>query len=196
MVSRWLGNSFMVISGANMDFTSSWMAGRHNHRSVQSINPLKGGPEIFVALILMVQPVQAAPLATEGAALHSIKEQEYSPPKGFTTPSGNIACAVFDYDGPPELSCEIAETAWKPASPIEECELDSGKQITMTLQGAARGSWWCAGDTWRHPGIKPLAYGQTWSSQGFSCVSTKANLRCTNAAGRGWEMARGAVRIF
>jgi hypothetical protein len=196
MVSRWFRNSFLVIWGTKMDVFSLKRPHACNHQSARRSNPLRGGAACFAVMILLVQPVYANAATTEGAEQQPVQGKEYAPPKGFITPSGNIACAVFDYDGPPELSCEISETAWKPAPPIEECELDSGKRITMTLRGPARGSWWCAGDTWRHPGIRPLAYGQKWSSQGFSCVSTKANLRCTNAAGRGWEMARGAVRIF
>jgi|GEM_PF-2641197 len=179
-----------------MGFVISCPRDAHNHWSPQSARPLRSGTAFVAALILVVGPVRAAAAGPNDVELLHVQEQENVPPQGFTTPSGNIACAVFNYGGPPELSCEIIETTWTPERPLEECELDSGKQISMAVHGTASGSWWCAGDTWRHPGIKPLAYGKKWSSQGFSCISTKANLRCTNAKGHGWEMARAAVRIF
>jgi hypothetical protein len=44
--------------------------------------------------------------------------------------------------------------------------------------------------------LPPLAYGATWQRHGFSCKSEQSGVTCTNAKGRGFELARGAQRLF
>lgn len=113
--------------------------------------------------------------------------------EGFTSPSGNIACYVED--APATLTCEINQTQWTPKGTRCE-ELDSGKQLAMTLTDSPQEGWWCRGDTWIHAGIKPLAYGNTWKKKGFTCESSSAHLACKNSKGHGWRMAKKAVEVF
>lgn len=115
--------------------------------------------------------------------------------KGFITPSGNIAC-YLEPDSQ-SLICEIEQTVWNPERKLIDCpDLDVGKQLVMAQRGKPQGGWWCRGDTWIHPGIKNLTYGETWRADGFTCIVSKENLRCRNLDGHGWTMARKAVEIF
>jgi hypothetical protein len=41
-----------------------------------------------------------------------------------------------------------------------------------------------------------LAYGETWSREGITCVSTTSGLDCQSAAGYGFKLARAAWSVF
>lgn len=109
--------------------------------------------------------------------------------EGFKTPSGNIACEVYD----DILRCDLQENMAKtPKAPVN-CELDWGNMFTLSLQG--KGKRLCAGDTvFGHQ--KTLAYGKTWKNKGFVCVSAATGLTCKNRKNHGWTLNKRAQKLF
>lgn len=108
---------------------------------------------------------------------------------GFRTPSGNIACDV--YDG--FLRCDIREIQGQIPPPPKDCDLDWGHFFGMGQKGPA--SRLCAGDTvFAQQPI--LAYGKTWKYQGFTCRSEAQGLTCRNAQKKGWFLNKVQQKLF
>jgi hypothetical protein len=109
----------------------------------------------------------------------------------FQTPSKSIGClyAPAAAGRAAYLRCDILSGV-KP-EPRGSCELD-WTGFTMVAKARARPT--CAGDTVYDRGARILRYGSTWRQGGFVCRSRRSELRCTNAAGRGFSLAR--VRSF
>ncbi len=106
--------------------------------------------------------------------------------QSFLMPSRNIGCGFFD-----SLRCDIL-SGLNP-TPTGECELD-WTGLTLDPQGDAAAQ--CAGDTVFDPQAPVLDYGRTWSRAGITCESRETGLRCTNAAGRGFDLARAGWDTF
>lgn len=114
--------------------------------------------------------------------------------RGFQTPSGNIHCMIYAFDSNWEIRCDILQTTNPPPVRPANCDLDWGNAFYMTP--TSRATRICHGDTVANPYHPKLAYGQTLSYQGFSCVSRTTGLRCTNKNGRGFELSRTRQIIF
>jgi hypothetical protein len=115
-----------------------------------------------------------------------------SSPSGFKTPSGNIACEV--YEG--ILRCDLRENSAAiekiPKAP-KDCDLDWGNMFTLDPKG--KGKRLCAGDT-VFGEQKVLAYGKTWKYKGFVCQSATTGLTCTNRNKHGWMLNKIVQRLF
>ena len=110
--------------------------------------------------------------------------------EAFQLPSGNIHCAVFDRT----LRCDVLNFTYsRPARP-RGCEQDWGGAVELGGKGAA--SLLCHGDTVADRANPVLGYGRAWQGAGMSCTATQAGLRCVNAEGRGFEMARSRLTLF
>ena len=109
----------------------------------------------------------------------------------FTSPSGNIGCIIYEE----YLRCDIAERDWSPPPRPADCPSFTGygQGIGMDAHGPA--TFVCAGDTTLNSG-PALGYGQTHTDAGFVCTSEPAGLRCTNADGHGFQLAREAYDLF
>ena len=109
----------------------------------------------------------------------------------FTSPSGNIGC-IMDAE---YLRCDIEERDWTPPPRPADCPSFTGygQGISMDPHGPA--AFVCAGDTTLHAG-PALAYGQTQRTGGFTCTSGEAGVRCTNADGHGFRLAREGYDLF
>lgn len=119
-------------------------------------------------------------------ALNAARAQDNA---GFRTPSGNIACAL--YEG--VLRCDLhANLARLPARP-RDCDLDWGDAFTMRAKG--RSGRLCHGDTvfMQQP---VLAYGKTWKAGGFVCVSESRGLTCRNSQRHGWFLNKIEQKLF
>ena len=46
------------------------------------------------------------------------------------------------------------------------------------------------------PRFVTLAYGKTWRSHGFTCVSRLSGLTCTNGARHGLFLSRASYRLY
>jgi hypothetical protein len=101
-------------------------------------------------------------------------------------PSRNIGCGFFE-----ALRCDIL-SGLNP-TPTGDCELD-WTGLTLEAEGTAAPQ--CAGDTVFDPEAPVLNYGRTWSRGGIVCESRQTGLRCTNAAGNGFELARSNWDTF
>jgi len=114
----------------------------------------------------------------------------------FRTPSGNIYCLYSSADPPSPafLRCDI-RSHLKPAPPPRHCvEGVYGESVGMTKTGAAHVL--CISDSTYNPKARVLAYGTSWSRDGFSCVSRSAGLTCTNQRGHGFFLSRQSWRVY
>jgi hypothetical protein len=110
--------------------------------------------------------------------------------EGFKTPTDNIHCAIYG-DG---FRCEIKEnTAKLPPQPAD-CNLDWGNAFGMSVTGASARA--CHGDTIQHPDHPVLGYGKTWRKDGYSCISQRTGLTCTNKSKKGWQISKTKQRLF
>ena len=111
----------------------------------------------------------------------------------FQTPSKNIGCLVSPAEGRRAgyLRCDILSGV-RP-QPRGTCELD-WTGYSMQGRGAARPT--CAGDTVYAQRARILRYGTIWKQVDFVCRSQRTGLRCTNAAGRGFVLARARSFAF
>lgn len=110
--------------------------------------------------------------------------------EAFQLPSGNIHC--FAHEG--RLRCDaLTFTYPRPPRP-RACDLDWGGAVEIGPRGPVQ--MLCHGDTVANPAAPVLGYGQAWQGGGIACTAAQTGLRCTNAEGRGFEMARARLRLF
>lgn len=110
--------------------------------------------------------------------------------EGFQLPSGNIHCAL--YEG--RLRCDVLQAAYARAPRPRDCTEDWGDAVEIGARGPAL--LICHGDTVASPRNPVLHYGTAWQGPGMTCTSAQNGLRCQNAEGRGFEMARARLRFF
>jgi hypothetical protein len=125
--------------------------------------------------------VQTRPLLREGS----------EPAEGLQTPSRNIGC-IFSRS-PGYVRCDV-RTGLRPPPPRPKgCDLDWAYGLEMKL--SSRAKTFCAGDTALAQG-PILAYGAKLRILGFTCLSRRDGLRCTNRAGHGFFLSRQRWRTF
>jgi hypothetical protein len=108
----------------------------------------------------------------------------------FRSPSGAIGCGYYEKT----LRCDVAGGV-KPLPPApRSCELDYGGGFWLHQHGQA--SVVCAGDTAMDRNARVIRYGTTWRGDGITCASSTEGMRCTNADGHGFSIARGDSRRF
>ncbi|HEU5278073.1 MAG TPA: DUF6636 domain-containing protein [Gaiellaceae bacterium] len=113
------------------------------------------------------------------------------PPEGLQMPSRNIGC-IFS-TSPRYVRCDV-RTGLRPPPPRPSgCDLDWAYGLELTA--ASRPKTFCAGDTALAQG-PVLAYGATLRILGFTCVSQRSGLRCTNRARHGFFLSRERWRVF
>ncbi|MBT2135389.1 hypothetical protein KK137_13710 [Croceibacterium sp. LX-88] len=116
--------------------------------------------------------------------------------ESFSTPSGNIQCLYYKTEGEsPSLRCEIEEVSNTPPARPEDCELDWGNAFEIAAE-SRRGERICHGDTIAVPNPRVIAYGETWSRGGFTCLSSREDLRCRNERGAGFALSRARQDVF
>ena len=106
--------------------------------------------------------------------------------EGCQSPRGNINCAQWG----DELRCDIQARSYTPPSPREACALDYGNAVGLTSGGPRM---LCSGNTIANPRHPVLPYGTAWQGKGVTCKSLPNGVRCINAAGRGFELARARL---
>ena len=108
----------------------------------------------------------------------------------FRMPSKNIGC-VYDNEpgsGGPSLRCDIL-SGLKPAPKRPSgCHLDWRNGYQMRPTGKSQRV--CAGDTAVDPRAKVVRYGHRWRVGGFTCLSRRIGLRCTNRSKHGFFLSR------
>lgn len=113
---------------------------------------------------------------------------------GFRSPTGNIHCALYDWNGGAEARCDLRELTPSYRTPPAGCDLDWGSAFGVGASG--KGFLVCAGDTVMDPRNPVLDYGQAVSLGGISCVSARTGMTCTNAAGHGFSVAKAKQKLF
>ena len=107
----------------------------------------------------------------------------------FHTPSGNIACeldehaAVGPFKGQRTLFCVVFSASGTRGQ----------RTWLMRPTGRARVTWVVGNIATEVP---VLAYGRSWSSEGFRCRSRRSGLTCRNQSGHGFFLSKQAQRIF
>lgn len=113
---------------------------------------------------------------------------------GFQSPTGNIHCAIYTWDGEAEARCDLRDYTPSYTRRPEGCDLDWGMAFAVRALGP--GVLACVGDTVRDPRNPVLPYGEAVSMGGISCVSARTGMTCTNAAGHGFSVAKAKQRLF
>lgn len=113
---------------------------------------------------------------------------------GFRSPTGNIHCAMYTFDGQAEARCDLREYTASYTKRPAGCDLDWG--MAFAVGAAGKGQLACVGDTVQDPGNPVLPYGEAVSLGGISCVSSKTGMTCTNAEGHGFSVAKAKQKLF
>lgn len=118
------------------------------------------------------------------------------PVHGFQTPSKNINCTYYEYDGEPAtLACEVrGYTGTSPARP-KDCDLDWNALPSIRERGKAE-LFACVGDTRWWPEAPVLKYGSTWKYGPFRCSVAPSGVTCTNRSNRGFVVRRSSVKAI
>lgn len=133
--------------------------------------------------------IRAVAVCVMGSALLLPSSAFANAATGFRTPSGNIACEL--YEG--ILRCDLRENqAAVPAQPAD-CDLDWGNMFSLGVRG--KPARLCAGDT-VFANQPVLAYGKTWNQGGLSCYSAASGLTCRNRDKRGFMLNKLAQKFF
>jgi hypothetical protein len=167
-----------------------------------NIGPDKPAATVTVTAAPSDSPTEE-PTTDEGAfqVPSDLRVNDHAEQTAFTTPSGNITCAYFVFDGPAELRCDVTNHSWKAPPPNQSCDLDWGSSITLTTEPnfgcvgdsvfgtSARGSdatwWWgqsSADTSIRVYGqvVRTLPVGSGIQRAPFQCVSITGGVDCRN----------------
>lgn len=146
------------------------------------------GRESAVTVIQFVALLVSLLLAAAGAAKGGATADLHG--MWFQTPSGNIACevdehaAVGAFKGQRTLFCVVFSAS----------SATRGQRTwLMRTFGKARVTWVVGNIATETP---VLAYGRSWSYEGFRCQSRRVGLTCRNRAGHGFFLSRQSQRIF
>lgn len=113
---------------------------------------------------------------------------------GFQSPTGNIHCAMYTFNGESEARCDLRSYSPSYTKRPAGCDLDWGMAFAVGATG--KGVLACVGDTVQDPGNPVLPYGEAVSLGGISCVSAKTGITCTNADGHGFSVAKARQKIY
>ncbi|WP_431283892.1 DUF6636 domain-containing protein [Humitalea sp. 24SJ18S-53] len=108
----------------------------------------------------------------------------------FQLPSGNIHCG---WQGE-SLRCDILSYSFAPAPRPRGCDAEWGNSVEIGPRGPVKRL--CHSDGVMNPGSAVLGYSTAWRMAGIECTAAPTGLRCVNADGRGFDMARTQLRLF
>jgi hypothetical protein len=112
------------------------------------------------------------------------------PPDAFQTPSGNVQCLL----GQGTLRCNVIEHAYP--TPPEASGCGASWDGRLALRRAGRAELPCSGMQQRDDDAFVLGYGARWIVPGITCESEEAGLKCTNAAGHGFQASRTKLDLY
>lgn len=112
----------------------------------------------------------------------------------FTSPSGNIRCAMRPSDQQTPVICYIKERDFEPPPRPADCpESMSWAGAFVTLGPAGSQSGLCTGDSPVPLGSTVLPYGSVLTFAGYSCLSAQSGVECVDPAGaHGFTLNRAA----
>jgi hypothetical protein len=123
---------------------------------------------------------------------------------GVKSPSRNISCFYVPIKPTSRgtLLCDIAQASYLRAVQ-NRCQARAGLDWHgfSLVQSHRTAQLVCTGgvlyDIGRDtPRFTVLAYGRTWRSHGFTCISRVTGLTCTNGRGNGLFLSRASYRLW
>lgn len=111
--------------------------------------------------------------------------------QGAVSESGNIHCGLLSYSTD-ELVCSIGTTDFDVP---KNCAGQPGTIVRWPAGGKPTLSG-CAGDTMLGVGRAALPYDTLAVGGGFGCVIRESGVRCQDATGHGFTLARAGYRTF
>lgn len=113
---------------------------------------------------------------------------------GFSSPSKNIGCQLFQAERHWIARCDIRDRDWSPPKRPRRCRLDYGQGVYVSGRGG-RGAYVCAGDT-ALGARRVLAYGHHLRRGTILCTSLTTGMRCVNVRdGHGFLISRETVKL-
>jgi hypothetical protein len=111
----------------------------------------------------------------------------------FQSPSGNIRCAMFAYDGQNSVRCDITDYGWTAPPRSPNCHLAWGSRFKLEQGGAA--VFDCYGQDL--PAVDhTLGYGQAQTVGAITCVSQPSGMTCTDSStGHYFRVARETYEV-
>ncbi len=117
-------------------------------------------------------------------------DREVSELTTFSSPTGNIGCAI-DKDS---VRCDIGDRDWSPPPKPAGCPGDYGQGITLGAGSAPE--FVCANDSTLGGG-EVLPYGQSIAAGLLRCESASTDMTCTDTeTGRGFTIAKESYKLF
>lgn len=205
---------FKDVADALAPRTTTWFARGTGIVQVSSLGGLAAGV-IKASRCTGAEGATAPGEAVDGPNVEAAQDRVVNVPDSadgaaFTTPSGNITCAITGGDAGPEARCDIYEYSYTPPPQTTDCVTNYGNSVQL----AATAIMLCAGDsiqsladvtyssgvsdytTWFDPAIDELVtaandptsdphqaalpYGSTITYAGISCTSAETGVTCTN----------------
>ncbi len=114
---------------------------------------------------------------------------EITSPTWFSTPSGNISCAVR----PDYARCDITKRAWEPPAKPSSCILDWGPSLFVDATQAGR--FGCVSDSLHQPDVV-VPYGRSVRNGAMSCDVLPEGVTCRSGAGHGFFVSLESYRLF
>jgi len=114
---------------------------------------------------------------------------EITEPTWFSTPSGNISCAM----GVDWVRCDIVERDWSPPPKPADCGFDWGSSLAVEVDGSAR--FLCVSDTVYRPEVT-VEYGSRVRVGAMSCDVLTSGVTCRSEGGQGFSLSREAHELF
>jgi hypothetical protein len=116
----------------------------------------------------------------------------------FSSPSGNISCAITPESDGLNAVCELKDRSFPPDPRPASCPYPypwAEQFVAITSTGASSGA--CVGDVLVPPVSNTLPYGQNVTDGSYTCSSAEAGVTCTDTTtGNGFEVSRAHFTPF
>jgi hypothetical protein len=142
--------------------------------------------------VTVTPPPPVTVTVTPPPAPAPVPAAHYTGTGAFQSPSGNIQCALFSFDGQTRADCELADHSWVAPPKEPECHQDWGSRFTLNQSGAI---FACYGQELPAPD-RTLGYGSTWSVGTITCDSESTGMTCTDhSTGHFFSISRETWRL-
>lgn len=127
-------------------------------------------------------------------------DREVSDLTQFTSPSGNIGCAIIPAGvaggSHAYARCDIQQRDWTPPPRPSSCSSETGYGQGIDVSAGRPAAFVCAGDT-SYSHSPALAYGDSISTGVIRCTSTESAMQCLDTqTGHGFSIARQGYQLF
>jgi hypothetical protein len=111
----------------------------------------------------------------------------------FQSPSGNIRCAMFAYDGQNSVRCDIADYSWTAPPRSPDCHLSWGSRFKLEQGGEAVFDCYAQ----ELPAVDhTLGYGQTQTVDAITCASEPSAMTCADSStGHSFRISRELYEV-